>query len=137
MVRALFEVPPPGTKLPGKRDDLTTVLRPGYLRPPALGAPYPKAPKDPKAAPRYPLVLLGDVPLVVVQGYALGGHPESLKMHLDALAREGKWRVRPLNPKTAGEVRYLFQHWGLFGPKVAKMVDKQLAFLRPTKKKGS
>lgn len=73
------------------------------LRPPMLGAPVP-APPSALHAPRYPVVLLSDVPLVVVSGYMLGGQPEPLSMHLDALA-EYPWRTTPWKPAPAEAVR--------------------------------
>jgi len=109
VVRALIEVP--GRDQPAA--DFPEVLQPGYLRPPALGAPDPPAPDDPTELPRFPVVLLEDVPLVLVSGYALGGKPESLAMHLEGL--EGaRWRSKPLAPTSAGSVRYLLEHWGRF-----------------------
>jgi hypothetical protein len=107
VVRMLVEVPPPSqpaTPFPG-------VLQPGFLRPPALGAPLPTQPADLPAYPRWPLVVVDDVPLVVVQGYMLGGSPEPLSMHLDGLAG-ATWRTAPLAPTSAGSVRMTLIHWG-------------------------
>ena len=74
-----------------------SVLRDGWLRPPALGAPTVVPPDDPTTHPRWPLWLVGDVPLSAVDGYQLGGLPESLVMHLDGLVG-CRWRTRPFSP---------------------------------------
>lgn len=97
------------------------------FRPPMLGAPHPPPPED-LLSLRYPIFVLGDVPLSLVSGYSLGGLAEPLGMHLDSLAKFGQWRSKPLAPKPAGNVRYLFMHygqWGLNEP-VGKMVEAQL-----------
>jgi hypothetical protein len=107
VVRALVEVPP----RTAQAEAWPGVLQPGYLRPPALGAPHPAQPADLEQIPHWPLVLLADVPLVEVSGYTLGGHPEPLSMHLDGLAR-ATWRTKPLEPVSAGEIRYHLLHWG-------------------------
>ncbi len=80
------------------------VLHPGFLRPPALGAPEPPQPRDLAAWPRWPVLVVGDVPLVLVRAYALGGMPEPLSMHLDGLAR-ATWRTEPLRPEPAAAIR--------------------------------
>ncbi|TNF37368.1 MAG: hypothetical protein EP329_03380 [Deltaproteobacteria bacterium] len=99
----------------------------GCWRPPRLGAPYPQAPKDLRSL-RYPGFVLGDVPLSLVSGYSLGGLPERLIDHLEALVPLGTWRARPLTPRPAGEVRYLFVHYGQWSlsDEVGRMVEAQL-----------
>ncbi len=102
----------------------------GCLRPPRLGAPVPPPPHE-LLSLRYPAFVLGDVPLSLVSGYVLGGEAESLDMYLDAIAPVAGWLPKPLQPKTAGEVRYLFVHygqWSLAGD-VGKLVEAQLARL--------
>ncbi len=106
VVRCLLAVPPvdaASAEWPG-------AIQPGHLRPPALGAPYPIPPDDPTAVPRFPALLVGDVPLSMVSGYTLGGLPEPLSMHLDALA-EASWRAEPLRPRPVAEVRALLARW--------------------------
>ena len=107
MVRALVMVPAadgPASPWPG-------VAQPGYLRPPALGAAVPAPPGDLRTTPRFPVILLDDVPLVLVGGYRLGGLPEPLAMHLDGLAGAA-WRTDRLVPGHADSVRSLLTHWG-------------------------
>jgi hypothetical protein len=95
------------------------------LRPPALGAPVPAQPDA--VLPRFPLVMLDDVPLSVVRGYQLGGLPESVGMHLDYLLSTATWRSAPLEPGAAGSVRYLLIHWGQWvGTELAPLLETQL-----------
>lgn len=82
VMRTLFEVP----------DD------PGHLPPMFVGAPAPAAPADPRALPRFPLVIVEDVPFRVVYGYMLAGHPEQPEQHLEWFRRNGVIRERPLAP---------------------------------------
>lgn len=101
------------------------------LRPPRLGAPSPAAPADLRSL-RYPFFVLGDVPLSLVRGYMLAGKAEPLGMHLDDLAAAPTgWLAHPLAPRPADEVRYLFTHYGAWGPgsDVAELVEGQLTRL--------
>jgi len=126
-------VPPPASG-PHVRDTCTpeqqAVAAGGCLRPPRLGAPVPPPPHDLRSL-RYPAFVLGDVPLSLVSGYVLGGLPEPFDMYLDAIAPVAGWLPAPLQPKTAGEVRYLFVHYGQWSlaDDVGKLVEVQLARL--------
>jgi hypothetical protein len=82
IVHTLFEVPDP----------------PGTLPTMAVGAAQPPAPADPHALPRFPIVIVDDIPLVVTLGYRLGGKPEAAEDHLAAIAHAGAIRARPLRP---------------------------------------
>jgi hypothetical protein len=46
----------------------------------------------------FPLVLINDVPLLLVTGYALGGDTEPVTVYLDDLRRAGRLRAAPLRP---------------------------------------
>lgn len=126
-------VPPPasGSRV---RDACTpeqqAVAAGGCLRPPRLGAPVPSPPHD-LLSLRYPAFVLGDVPLSLVSGYVLGGKAEPLDMYLGAIAPVAGWLPAPLQPKSAGEVRYLFVHYGQWSlaDDVGKLVEAQLARL--------
>lgn len=126
VMRLLFDPPSPKAPTPTEPYDLTTAARPGYLRPPALGAPSPPASTDPAMIPHFPILLMADLPLSVVDGYALGGQPEPPSMHLDALCAGCTWRTAPLDPKTPGEVRYLLTHWGGLTPDQLPLAFEQL-----------
>ncbi len=88
------------------REGLFVILRvlfevpgdPGHHPPMFVGAPAPPAPSDPRRLPRFPVILEGDVPLLVVSGYMLGGMPQPVSQHLDHFARVGQLRARPLRP---------------------------------------
>ena len=129
VIRTLLE-PPPASR-PRPADACTPsqqeVAAGGCWRPPRLGAPVPPPPAD-LSSIRYPAFILGDVPLSVVDGYSLGGLPERLTDHLEALALRGVWRAAPLAPRSAGEIRYLFMHFGLWSrtDAVGRMVEAQL-----------
>ena len=107
------------------------VVESGCLRPPRLGSPSPAPPADLRSL-RYPFFVLGDVPLSLVRGYALAGKAEPFGMHLDELAAAATgWLAAPLVPQTAGEIRYLFTHYGAWNTQsdVGVMVEAQLALL--------
>lgn len=83
VLRALFD-PPPGQALP----------------PMMVGAPSP-APTDEKALPRFPLVIVDDIPLSLVRGYMLGGHAEQPEDHIRWYPTHGQLRAAPLRPPDA------------------------------------
>lgn len=91
MLRGLYEVPTKAHPKPGMQN----VARAGHLRPPALGAPSPAPPKDLRHTPHYPVLWLGDLPLSLVQGYALAGKAEPASMHYEALKKDGVFRTKP------------------------------------------
>lgn len=123
---------PPAVKPPWPPDactpQQTELLSGPCLRPPMLGAPSPPAPNDLRSL-RYPFFVLGDVPLSLVAGYALAGKAEPVDMHFEALSSANTgWLAAPLEPKSAGEIRYLFMHYGQWSPtdEVGKGVESQL-----------
>lgn len=101
----------------------------GESRPPALGAPVPTpTPQEQRLLPQFPLLILDDVPLSVVEGYQLGGLPEPPGRYLDHLARAGTWLSRPLAPRPAGSVLMTLPHFGLYPQDhpVARLIHRQL-----------
>lgn len=99
------------------------------LRPPALGAPTPApTPNEAKHLPQFPILILDDVPLSVVDGHVLGGMAEPAGMYLDYLEKEGIWRNKRLAPKSAGSVRYTLMHFGLYAGThpVSRAIEGQL-----------
>jgi hypothetical protein len=82
VLRTLFEVP----------ED------PGYMPRMHVGAPSPTEPKNPKLLPRFPITIEGDIPLLLVTGYSLAGHPEHPMSHVNYFREHGKLREKQLVP---------------------------------------
>lgn len=78
-LRILFEVP----------ED------PGYM-PRTMCLPVPEGKE--KLLPRYPVLLLEDVPLNLSFGYAGSGYTTSPRDDIDYFQKNGKWRAHPLVP---------------------------------------
>jgi hypothetical protein len=63
-----------------------------------VGAPSPPEPSDPRAAPRFPVLIAGDIPWLGVIGYTLVGLAERPETHLAWFRAHGTLRSRPLRP---------------------------------------
>jgi hypothetical protein len=63
-----------------------------------LGGSMPDTPPTPSSLPRFPIVLIDDLPILLISGYVLGGEPEPLSVHLDHYRQHGRLRARPLAP---------------------------------------
>jgi hypothetical protein len=63
-----------------------------------VGAATPTAPSDPKLLPRFPLILVEDVPYKLVGGYQLGGVPQSPESDVATFRTSGTLRTKPLAP---------------------------------------
>jgi len=85
LMRALFDVPPGGM--------------------PVMAVGAAATPTDPKALPRFPLVLVDDVPLKLVSGYVVGGMPERPETDVAAFRKVGTLRAHPLAPSPAALAR--------------------------------
>lgn len=90
------------------RDGVFLVLRllfdppPGEAHPPLLvGGPSPDEPDDPTLLPRFPLVLVDDVPVCVVVGYTLFGMAQPPEEHVEWYRAHGVLRPAPLAPPAA------------------------------------
>jgi len=79
------------------------------LPPVQLGRPTIDAPSDPDALPRFPIVVVDDVPLLVVRGFALAGKAESLSAHVDWYREHGRLRDAPLRP--SGDADAVREHF--------------------------
>ena len=82
VLRVLFDVPPD----------------PGYMPMMFCGRPSPEGPHDSKQLPRFPILLIDDVPLLLVHGYSLGGSPEQPESHVEYFRKKGLIRSKPLVP---------------------------------------
>lgn len=63
-----------------------------------LGSSMPGIPDRPSSLPRFPIVLVDDLPLLLVSGYDLGGDAEPVTVHLDHYRKHGTVRAGPLVP---------------------------------------
>jgi len=82
VLRALFEIP----------------ADTGFMPPMAVGALTPPPPKDPLVCPRYPLVLVHDVPLVLTVSCMLFGSAQPVSQHVQYFREHGTMRALPLEP---------------------------------------
>lgn len=88
------------------RDGVFLVLRtlfnvpegPGYMPAMVVGSPYPQMPKDLKLLTRFPIALEGDIPFLLVEGYALFGKAERPEEHVKYFRQHGELRAKPLRP---------------------------------------
>lgn len=98
-----------------------------------LGLPSVAPPADPTRLPRFPIVLIEDVPLLVISGYDLGGFPQPVQEHIDYFQTYGTIRPAPLSPsQDANAIRDAFtQAWAAaygeqYPSEVMTLIDKQL-----------
>jgi hypothetical protein len=95
------------------------------------GAPL-GPPRDPAAMPRFPIVVVDDVPLMLISGYTLAGLPEPLSSHLDYYRNHGTLRAAPLTPAQGVDRRAAFAkvYQSAYGappePGVRGFIDDQL-----------
>ncbi len=81
VLRVLFEVP--------IEQDFPPVL---------IGQPDISPPADLRRLPRFPIVMIQDIPFLVVRRYDLGGLPESVEAHVAYFRVHGVLRQQPLFP---------------------------------------
>jgi hypothetical protein len=107
----------------------------GQVFPPVqIGQPDIPPPTDAGKLPRFPIVIIRDIPLLVVRGYYLGGLPESVDAHVAYFRTHGVLRARPLTPpsSTEGIESEFLQQWkAAYGDKytaeVVTTIKAQLA----------
>ena len=116
LLRVLFDVPA-GAAFPPVR----------------LGQPDVAPPASVALLPRFPIVIVDDVPLLVVSGYMLGGLPEPVESHVAYFRAHGVIRAAPLAPAAAtADVEADFARvwraaYGADAPDVSAHVRAQLA----------
>lgn len=81
VLRVLFEIP----------------AEPGFP-PLGIGKHSLPPPADLGNLPRFPIVIVWDIPLLVVRGYYLGGLPEPVEAHVAYFRAHGTLREQPLAP---------------------------------------
>lgn len=64
----------------------------------AVGSPSPGFPPNDRSAPRFPIVIVDDIPFVAVSGYALAGLAEPPEMHLEWMRTHASIRKTKLTP---------------------------------------
>src|SRR5205823_2534503 len=63
-----------------------------------VGAPDVPFPKDDKDAPRFPIVIVDDIPFDIADGYELDGEAEPPESHLEWMKAHATIRAHPLVP---------------------------------------
>lgn len=71
---------------------------PGYMPRVGLGAPWPAEPKNLKLMPRFPIAIIDDIPLLLINGYNLEGRPEPIETHIEYFKARGRLRSALLAP---------------------------------------
>ncbi|KAB8141286.1 hypothetical protein F8S13_19515 [Chloroflexia bacterium SDU3-3] len=107
----------------------------GQAFPPVLlGQPSIPPPANPQAIPRFPILIVQDVPLLVVGGYFLGGFPEPVEAHIRYFQAHGLLRAAPLAPPGASDVllaefqeRWALAYGSAYSAEAAAVVKGQLA----------
>jgi len=94
-----------------------------------LGGSQPSAPASPAALPRFPIMLVDDVPVMLVAGYTLRGLPEQVTAHLAYYRAHGTLRTAPLAPAVSADrlADYDAQYRAAYG---APPPDGERAFVR-------
>jgi len=69
----------------------------GQVAPPMLGGPVPES-NLADSIPTYPLIVVNDTPFFLIDGYMLGGHPESPESFLKRCRENSTFRSAPLRP---------------------------------------
>jgi len=96
-----------------------------------LGASVPAAPAS--GLPRFPIVMVGDAPLLVVSRFALRGLAEPVTAHVEYYRQHGTLRAAPLAPASAADRMSEFdkQYTAAYGapptPAVHEFVKTQLS----------
>jgi hypothetical protein len=65
-----------------------------------LGGSRPPSPRSPPALSRFPIAIVEDVPLMLVESYTLRGLPEPVTAHLAYYRAHGTLRAAPLAPSS-------------------------------------
>jgi hypothetical protein len=88
----------------------------------------PDVPPPPgNSLPRFPIVLVQDVPLLVVRGYVLAGFPGSVADNADFYEEHGRIRAAPLAPEPDGLREAFHRVWGEAYPGGPPPVDDVVA----------
>lgn len=98
-----------------------------------LGQPDIPPPQNASALPRFPIVMVEDIPFLVVRGYALGGFPEPIESHVTYFEKHGQLRPSRLSPPDtldSIQSRFLDQWRAAYGeayPQVLTLIQEQIS----------
>lgn len=82
LIRILFDVPEP----------------PGHMPEMRIGLKFPSPPKNLMYVPRFPIVMMDDIPFSVLEGVSLFGTPEPISRHVGYFQKHGTLRKQKLHP---------------------------------------
>ena len=82
LLRALFEVPDP----------------PGHMPEMRIGRMHPSPPEDRMQFPRFPIVIVDDIPFSVLFGVSIAGQSEPVSFHVEYFQKFGTLRSTQLRP---------------------------------------
>jgi hypothetical protein len=82
LLRTLFDVPEP----------------PGFMPKLMIGATSPSSPEDQTKIPRFPLVIVDDIPFSLLKGARMLGRPLPISYHVEYFQEQGTIRVGNLAP---------------------------------------
>ena len=97
-----------------------------------LGGSRPPPPPSPEVLPRFPILLVNDVPLMLVVSYALRGRAEPVMAHVEYYRTNGTLRPEPLAPgpdpdrMAAYESRYEAAYHAAPAPEERAFIQAQL-----------
>jgi hypothetical protein len=101
-----------------------------------LGSPSIPPPPDPRKIPRFPIMMIRDIPLLIVSGYFLGGLPETVDVHAAYFRTHGIIRHNPLSPPQTmtGVENEFLEKWrdaymDRYLPEVLETIKAQIARL--------
>lgn len=117
VLRTLFELPP---------EEFYPAVK--------IGDPDIPPPEAFDLMPRFPIVIIADIPLLVIKGYELNGLPEPVEGHITFFKEYGAIRLQPLSPpkeRTELEAEFLSLWRSAYEEKyireVTKTIEAQLA----------
>lgn len=82
LLRTLFDIPNP----------------PGWMPEMYIGAMSPQPPKDRSRIPRFPLIIMEDIPFSALWGVMLAGEAEPVSIHVEYFRKHGTLRAKRLHP---------------------------------------
>lgn len=101
-----------------------------------IGRPSIPPPAEPGKLPRFPVVMVRDIPFLAVRGYILQGFPQPVEEHVAYFRDHGVLRERPLAPPASmdGIAEAFMQRWtaaygDAFAAEALATIEEQIARL--------